>query len=135
MAYLVSSKFDNFKPDFNEAYTWYNKALLLGKEESGLYIGYLYSDEKNPYKDYEKAKKYLKPWIQRDGYDIAKFEYESVCARQKFPIVHNDESISFYDNNGELNYKLLTESARKIILKRRFFWQNFIWEIELYQYL
>ena len=111
--YPLSIKSNDFKPNFHEAYTWYNKALSLGMEEAGLYIGYMYCDERNPYKDYEEAKKYLQPWIQRAGYEIAKFEYDSVCARQKFPLPHNDDSISFYDNNRNLNYKSLAESAKK----------------------
>ena len=108
-----SKKLDNFKPDFYEAENWYNKALSLGMEKAGISLGYLNSDDRNPYKNYEKAKEYLRPWIQKEGYEIAKFEYDSACARQKSPPAPKNESISFYDKNGNLNYKLLAESAEK----------------------
>lgn len=108
-----SINYHYFKRDFKEAEIWYSKLLSLGDESARLYLSYVYSNDENPNKNLDTAKKYIFPLIDKEGYDIAKFEYDSLCAKQNNPAPSKEGREAFFDNSGNIDYESLIKAVKE----------------------
>lgn len=108
-----SINYHYFKRDFKEAEIWYSKLLSLGDESARLYLSYVYSNDENPDKNLDTAKKYIFPLIDKEGYDIAKFEYDSLCAKQNNPAPSKEGREAFFDNSGNIDYESLIKAVKE----------------------